>query len=52
MLPRLIASLLLALSFGNAALAQQSEGSDSWWGGLMRFLGDNMVMGQYPYVNT
>ena len=43
-------SIMIFPSVVFGALAQQSEGSDSWWGGLMVFLGDNMVMGQYPYI--
>jgi preprotein translocase subunit SecY len=43
-------SIMIFPSVVFGALAQQSQGEGGWWSGLMQFLGDNFVMGQYPYI--
>jgi preprotein translocase subunit SecY len=43
-------SIMIFPSVVFGALAQQNQGSDSWWAGFMQFLGDNFIMGEYPYI--
>ncbi|MFU8830202.1 MAG: preprotein translocase subunit SecY, partial [Phycisphaerales bacterium] len=43
-------SIMIFPSVVFGALAQQTQGDTGWWGSFMQFLGDNFMMGQYPYI--
>jgi preprotein translocase subunit SecY len=43
-------SIMIFPSVVFGALAQQQEGQAGWWASTMRFLGDNFIMGEYPYI--
>ncbi|MFI4856086.1 MAG: preprotein translocase subunit SecY [Phycisphaerales bacterium JB065] len=43
-------SIMIFPSVLFGALAQQTDNSSGWYANLMKFLGDNFIMGQYPYI--
>jgi preprotein translocase subunit SecY len=43
-------SIMIFPSVLFGALAQQSQATGGWYASVMQFLGDNFIMGQYPYI--